>query len=145
MRLLDGSNWGSRRALGSACQELSNGWTTLQFLARDRQAPTPLGGERDPSAARNSREYILQDPDPFLRVVQLALHPQSLVAHAIIAMMNWSVAGSIGRHPGASRMPFQDAHPRDFMQRSQRCIVGRHGGRASLSIDSDSIRKLAAP
>jgi Lactate racemase N-terminal domain len=34
--------------------------------------------------------------------------------------------GSIGRHPGASRMPFKAAYPRDFMQESQRCISRQH-------------------
>src|SRR5450759_696170 len=32
-----------------------------QFLARDRQAPALLGGERDQYAARKRREHILQD------------------------------------------------------------------------------------
>ena len=46
-----------------------------QRLASHRQATTLLRRERDPSAAGDRDEDILQNPDLFLRVVQLALHP----------------------------------------------------------------------
>src|SRR5450759_1709251 len=42
-------------------------------------------------------------------------------------MMNWSVAESIGRHHACSLMPFQAAHPGDFMQESQRYLSGHYG------------------
>jgi hypothetical protein len=47
-----------------------------------------------------------------------------LIAHAIIAMRNWSVAGSIGGHAARSDTQIQAAHLRDFVQEFQRSVSG---------------------
>jgi hypothetical protein len=47
-----------------------------------------------------------------------------LIAHAIIVMRNWSIAGSIDGHAARSDTQIQAAHLRDFVQEFQRSVSG---------------------
>jgi hypothetical protein len=70
----------------------------------------------------------------------------SLIAHAIIVMRNWSVAGSIGRHSARSDTQIQAAHLRDFVQEFQRSISGHQAVKTTphgLKYASFMLRNLA--
>ncbi|MGO9288388.1 MAG: hypothetical protein ACLQIJ_06505 [Polyangia bacterium] len=66
----------------------------------------------------------------------------SLIAHAIIVMRNWSVAGSIDGHAARSDTQIQAAHLRDFVQEFQRSVSG-HQGRTPRWKDSLIGSKIA--
>ena len=51
----------------------------------------------------------------------------SLIAHAIIVMRNWSVAGSIRRHFARSSTLVQAVYRREFVREFQRCLSGPRG------------------
>jgi hypothetical protein len=57
---------------------------------------------------------------------------RSLIAHAIIVMRNWSVAGSIGRHLARSGRLIQPVYRREFVPEFQRRVFGQDWGEVDI-------------